>query len=132
MHTDLHIKCTYTHMHTNTTHTHACTHTRTHTHIPLVSTAAFLASKKATTSSSLRFRLFTNTCTKAGNSMYWRRCSLQIGREACKSHQRLSLQIGQNRVFRVGQAHIFKQCVYGTFGSKITKYTVIYDAYIWF
>jgi hypothetical protein len=35
---------------------------------------------------------------------------------------------------RVGQNHIYIyiQCIYGTFGREITKYTVIYGGYIRF
>jgi len=32
---------------------------------------------------------------------------------------------------RVGQAkNIYMRCIYGTFGREITKYTVIYNAYL--
>jgi hypothetical protein len=32
---------------------------------------------------------------------------------------------------RVGQNHIHKPCINSTFGRKITKYTVIYNVYIY-
>ena len=38
----------------------------------------------------------------------------------------------QVRICRVGQNHIYTRCIYGIFDREITKYTVIYSAYIWF
>ena len=35
-------------------------------------------------------------------------------------------------VNRVGQNHTYTRCVYGTFGREITKYMVVYGAYIRF
>jgi hypothetical protein len=35
-------------------------------------------------------------------------------------------------IHRVGQNHIYIRCIYGNLGREITKYTVIYGAYIRF
>ena len=35
-------------------------------------------------------------------------------------------------IYRVGHNRIYIRCIYGIFGRKITKYTVIYDVYMWF
>ena len=37
-----------------------------------------------------------------------------------------------SHVHRVGQNHIYIRCIYGNLGREITKYTVIYGAYIRF